>query len=359
MVGVKWFPPAITEDEYSVALLSPDEIQEWDLIAEAIPHSCFMQSSSWASFKEREGYQVFFAGVWVDTCLVGGMILFAYPECRGPALLAAPGGPLLPPEHYARGLQLLTRFSTTLANRLGIAALRIEPAVPLDRDTSLPLQHILGELGFVRSPADILPSESWAVDLRQHETALLADMKPKGRYNIGLARRHGIEVRFSSDERDIPLFYRIFEQTARRKRFFGEPYAYFINLCQTLFAAGRAEFGFASLGKDTLAAILVVYWDGRATYLYGGRSFEHDRVMAPYLLHWQTMLNAKHRRDCRLYDFYGYSADPQHTYFPFSRFKKQFGGFPLTYPGAHDYYFYGVLADTVVNLLSNLSGELA
>jgi len=39
-------------------------------------------------------------------------------------------------------------------------------------------------------------------------------MKPKGRYNIGVARRHGVEVRFSSDERDIPLFYRIFEQTA-------------------------------------------------------------------------------------------------------------------------------------------------
>jgi len=73
---------------------------------------------------------------------------------------------------------------------------------------------------------------------------------------------------------------------------------------------------------------------GQATYLYGGRTFEQDRVMAPYLLHWEAMLNAKQRRGCRLYDFYGYSADPRHSYFPFSRFKKQFGGFPLSYPGA-------------------------
>lgn len=358
MQGAKLFPP-VFEGEYSVALLSKEETRNWDLLAEAIPHSCFMQSLTWASFKEQEGYRVFFAGVRVRERLVGGMLLFAYPECRGPALLAAPGGPLLPPEHYAAGLRLLTRFCAALAECLGIAALRIEPAVPLDPDHCPPFPEMLGELGFVRSPADILPSESWAVALHQSEAELLAGMKPKGRYNIGVARRHGIQVRFSSDERDIPLFYRIFQQTACRKRFFGEPYAYFINLCQTLFADGRAELGFASLNGNTLAAILVVYWAGQATYLYGGRTFEHDRVMAPYLLHWESMLNAKHRRSCRLYDFYGYSADPRHPYFPFSRFKKQFGGFPLTYPGAHDYYFYGALADTVVDLLRDLSGELA
>jgi peptidoglycan pentaglycine glycine transferase (the first glycine) len=347
----------VRDGEYSVALLSPDEIASWDLFAEAIPHSCFMQSSSWALFKEREGYRVFFPAVRKGGEVVGGMALFAYPESRGPALLAAPGGPLLPPEHYAVGLRLLTAWCGQLAGTLGIAALRIEPAAPLGAHDMASVE-MLAEQGFVRSPADILPCESWLVDLDQGEAALLAAMKPKGRYNIGVARRHGVQVRFSSEERDIPLFYRIFEQTVRRKGFFGEPYAYFINLCQTLFADGRAEFGFATLGGSTLAAILVVYWGGRATYLYGGRSFEEDRVMAPYLLHWEAMLRAK-ARGCGIYDFYGYSADPKHSYFPFSRFKRQFGGFPVCYPGAHDHFFYGVLADAMVDLLRDLSGELA
>ncbi|MCM0083030.1 peptidoglycan bridge formation glycyltransferase FemA/FemB family protein [Geomonas sp. Red32] len=358
MDGTKVSPTPLAEGCYSVSLLSPGEIDGWDELAEAIPDSCFMQSASWARFKEREGYRVFFAGVRKEGEPVGGIVLYCYPGGRGPSLLAAPGGPLLPPGEYAAGLRLLTRFCGDLAGQLGVASLRIEPAVPVTARHRMPLPRLLDELGFVRSPADILPSESWVVDLDRDEAALSAGMKPKGRYNVRVARRHGVQVRFSTEDRDIPLFYRIFEETARRKRFFGEPYAHFINLCQTLFAAGRAELVFATLDGETLAAILVVYWGGRATYLYGGRSFEKREAMAPYLLHWEAMLNAK-ARGCRLYDFYGYSGDPRHSYFPFSRFKRQFGGRPVAYHGAHDRYYYGILADTMVNLLRDLSGELA
>lgn len=350
--------PTCSEGAYSVSELTADEIARWDLLAESIPHSCFMQSAAWASFKEREGYRVVFAGVRKGEDLVGGSLLYFYPAVRGPALLAAPGGPLLPAEHFAAGLRLLTRFSAPLAERLKVASLRIEPAIPLAPQPGLLIPRTFQELGFVRSPADILPSESWLVDLEHDPGELSEAMRPKGRYNVRVAARHGVQVRFSSDEADIPLFYRIFEETARRKRFFGEPYAYFINLCQTLFAAGRAEFGFASLNGEVLAAILVVYWGGRATYLYGGRSFQQGQVMAPYLLHWEAMLHAK-QRGLKLYDFYGYTDNPRHSYFPFSRFKRQFGGYPVSYPGAHDHYYYGVLADALVELLNNLSGELA
>jgi len=350
--------PACSEGEFSISQLSPGEAAHWDLLAESVPHSCFMQSAPWASFKKREGYRVIFAGVRQGWNPVGGCVLYAYPAARGAALFAAPGGPLLPAEHLAVGLRLLTRFCAPLAELLGVASLRIEPAVPLAPQPGLLLARAFDETGFVRSPADILPCESWLIDLEQDEVELSEAMKPKGRYNVRVARRHGVQVRFSSEEADIPLFYRIFAETARRKRFFGEPYAFFINLCQTLFAAGRAQFGFASLDGEVLAAIFVVYWAGRATYLYGGRSFQRGEVMAPYLLHWEAMLNAK-RRGCRLYDFYGYSDNPRHSYFPFSRFKKQFGGYPVSYPGAHDHYYYGILADALVDLLNNLSGELA
>jgi peptidoglycan pentaglycine glycine transferase (the first glycine) len=350
--------PACSEGDYSVSQLLASEIADWDLLAESVPHSCYMQSAAWASFKEREGYRVVFAGVRQGGKLVGGCLLYAYPAARVPALLAAPGGPLLPEEHFAVGLRLLTRFCAPLAEQLGVASLRIEPAVPLAPQPSLLLPRTFEALDFVRAPADILPCESWLVDLEQDAAEILQAMKPKGRYNVRVAERHGVQVRFSREEADIPLFYRIFEGTARQKRFFGEPYAFFINLCQSLFSAGRAEFGFASLNGEVLAAILVVYWGGRATYLYGGRSFQHGEVMAPYLLHWEAMLNAK-RKGCRLYDFYGYSDNPRHSYYPFSRFKKQFGGFSVSYPGAHDHYYYGVLADALVELLKNLSGELA
>lgn len=341
---------------YLARFLGPEEIRCWDTMAQAAAHSCFMQSAAWAAFKEREGYRAYFAGVWTADRLVGGMVLYGYPESCGAALLAAPGGPVLPGEHYVVGLRLLSRLCRNLATALGIAAIRIEPAVPLDGDGLPYLQDALVSLGYSRAPGDILPSQSWIVDLRQSDEVLLAHMKHKGRYNIGIARRHGIAVRFSQDERDIPMFYRMFSLTARRKRFFGEPYAFFINLCQTLFASGNAELGFAESNGQAVAAILVVYWGQRATYLYGGRMFTHDRLMAPYLLHWEAMLRAKHRRNSLLYDFYGYSADPKHSYHAFSRFKSRFGGFPVTYAGAHDLLCYDVLADALVSLLHDSEG---
>ncbi|HEY9609760.1 peptidoglycan bridge formation glycyltransferase FemA/FemB family protein, partial [Allocoleopsis sp.] len=105
-----------------------------------------------------------------------------------------------------------------------------------------------------------------------------------------------------------------------------------------------------------IAAILVVYCGNCATYLYGGRSFEHPEMMAPYSLHWGAMQRAK-AKGCTIYDFYGFTREPNHAYAKFSQFKSQFGGVPVTTIGAHDYFFYDQLADTLIGLFQNLAGD--
>jgi lipid II:glycine glycyltransferase (peptidoglycan interpeptide bridge formation enzyme) len=227
-------------------------------------------------------------------------------------------------------MQLIREKAANLAKEIGAIALRIEPLWAEK-------PHCL--TGFVRAPADLLPSETLLIDLRPNETEILAAMKPKGRYNLRLSLRHGVKPEFTTDSQAIPIFYDLFWETVKRQQFFGEPYSFFINLCQTLFAANMAEIGLARWEGKAIAAILVVYWGERATYLYGGRSFEHPELMASYGLHWAAMQRAK-ARGCTLYDFYGFTREPNHDYTKFSQFKRQFGGVVVTTIGAYDYFFY-------------------
>lgn len=334
-------------EKLTLRLLDLGERYLWDSLAQAAPAGCFMQSWAWADFKELEGYRTFRCGLFAGEDLVGGCIFYYYPHAGKANLLIAAGGPILPASCPEEGMLLLREKAGCLAQELGAVALRIEP---LWREKPACLAE------FVRAPADLLPCETLLVDLRPDEGEMLAAMKPKGRYNLRLSWRRGVETEFTADSQAIPLFYDIFWETVKRQKFFGEPYGFFINLCQTLFAANMAEIGLARWRGKVLAAILVVCWGERATYLYGGRSFEHPEVMAPYGLHWAAMQRAK-ARGCTVYDFYGFTRDPNHAYAKFSRFKSQFGGVPVATIGAHDYFFYDRLADTLISLLRNLGGE--
>lgn len=319
----------------------------WDELVKSLPTGCFMQSWAWADFKELEGYQTFRYGIFYKEKLVGGSIFYYYPRDHSANLLTAPGAPVFIAGFESAGMKLLLHQAESLAQELGAIALRIEPFLTEKTDYLT---------GFVRAPVDLLPSETLLIDLSPAESKILHSMKPKGRYNIRLSQRHGVETHFTTDPQAIPAFYDLFWETVQRQQFFGEPYGFFINLCQTLFSENMAEIGLASWQGELLSAVLIIYWGDRATYLYGGRSNEQPQVMASYGLHWAAMQRAK-ARGCKTYDFYGYSQNPNHTYARFSQFKRQFGGTPITTIGAQDYFFYDRLADTLINILQKVNSS--
>lgn len=334
--------------------LKIEEKTAWNSLVSNSQYSCFMQTSSWADFKELEGYQTFRYGLFkqhnldqnADQELVGGCIFYLYPHQHQANLLMSPGGPILPEYHSETALELLLNIAEKISHEKGAIALRIEPNWPY-KPAYLPLQN------FVRAPVDLLPSETLIIDLCRDSEQILAAMKPKGRYNIRLSQRYGVITEFSDNPQNIPLFYDMFWQTVERQKFFGEPYSFFINLCQTLFKDHLAEIGLARYQGEILAAVLIIYCGNTATYLYGGTSLLHRQTMANYGLHWAAMQRAKNR-GCQFYDFYGFTHNPHHNYAKFSQFKSKFGGEYITTIGAQDYFFYDQLADTLVNLFQSL-----
>jgi spermidine synthase len=332
--------PEITSTIISLRELQPQHQNDWDqLIGQS-----FMQSWSWGEFKRREGFNVLRIGMFDGDRLVGGATFYHYPRSDAANLLFSTGGPCFAAGYAAIGLPLLVEFAQTLAVQWGAIAWRMEPIEPME---PMPTD------GFVRSPVDVVPIETLLIDLSQTQDELLAAMKPKGRYNIKLSQKHGVETRFTTDEQAIPRFYELFWQTSQRQNFGAEPYRYMINLCQTLFAAGIAEIGLARYQGETLATVLLIHWGDMTTYLYGGRGLAHPEVMAMYGLQWAAIERAK-QRGSKWYDFYGYTQKQQHNYSQFSRFKEKFGGQMHQRQGAQDMIFYPQMAATLVDLFRTI-----
>lgn len=248
---------------------------------------------------------------------------------RGPAL-AQPG-----PEAVARFLRSLREHLESY----GLVFLKIEP--PWEEATGLE------ELGFHPSPHRIQMRTTLVLDLTRSSEALLSQMKPKTRYNIGLASRRGITVSRAGTQ-ELPIFYRLLQITAHRDGFPLRSWAYY----QRAFAClgDYLQLFLATYEGETLAAIAVVAFGREAVYLYGASSERHRNLMPNHLLQWEAMRWAQ-ERGCQRYDLWGIPdeastldawPEPEQEgkgMWGVYRFKRGFDGQVVRYAGAFDLVF--------------------
>jgi len=314
-----------------------DESDRIDSQAREDPKSGFMQSSWWAEFKRREGYAV------TDLICeqVGAARLMDYPFGHERGFILCPEGPLLPwdeTEICRAALRSLTEYVKASKDAIG---LRIEPHL------EPPPPSILRN--WAKAPTDLTPADTLVLDLTRTDEELLTVMHPKCRYNLRIAARHGVAAHHAADMDLVHPFYSLLTETSQRDGFFLEPLGFFLNLCQTAFSAGAAEFVWAELDGQILAMMLLIHFGHRSTYLYGASSHLRRETMPNHAMHW-TAIQRSHQRGSREYDLYGIDAlgRRDHLYAGITRFKKQWGGTVRRRIGARDYIFYDRLADAVV-----------
>lgn len=235
------------------------------------------------------------------------------------------------------GLKAVMESLLANAKESGIGWIRIEP----ETDESLAgiREEVRGKR-VVKAPHDMQPRETFVVDLAPGEEELLAAMKPKTRYNIRVAEKRGVKIVVSTDEKYREAFIGLVTGTAGRKGIVPHPKAYYEAMCETLLREDGKIFS-AEKGGAVVAANLVVFHGKTATYLHGGSDERFHTDMAPFLLQWAGMCEAK-RRGCAWYDFGGVNAEElaagRGKWLGITRFKFGFSPSTVTtvFPGAYD-----------------------
>lgn len=270
----------------------PDE-GRWDAEFAASGLGHFLQSAAWARFRGPQGWalrRVSIPGA-AGSLPLGAQLLvrgrrpfrWAYLP-RGP--VAARDDPRLPQLWHA--IRQAAR---------DCAFVRIEPHWPDDEAS----RRALAEAGLLPAPP-VQPPSTLLLDLEGGAEALLAAMKPKWRYNIGLAERRGVSVRRGRGAADWTVFEALVQGTALRNGFHARPPGYYRAAGEAF--GERARLYLAEFAGSPLAGILVLHWGTTATYLYGGSSDQMRELMPNHLLQWRAISEAC---DAGLatYDFWG------------------------------------------------------
>jgi peptidoglycan pentaglycine glycine transferase (the first glycine) len=331
---------AMNEPKDNGAVLKATESwNEWDRFLELDLQTGFMQTSWWADFRAEVGYEHFAVILRHNGVIIGGAVVMKYSYAPGQCFYYVPDGPVLP-DDPDEGEQVYQTIMAEIdrhrkADGDNISHLRIEP-------------QWQSQPGFVRGfrPLPVLgdrfmePRNTLYVDLRPSEDQILAQMKPKGRYNIRLAQRHSVSVAEDLSEQGLTDFLDIYCETAERQGLTPKPADYFQSLLAIFSARENGSLFFAEYQSKRLAAALVLYFGPRAIYFFGGSRTEHREVMAPYLLHFEIMRSARSRGHL-WYDFWGIAPpdQPEHLWTDISVFKRKFGGVEVNLVPTLDYVY--------------------
>ena len=293
----------------------------------------FLQSTAWRDFQAGLGKKTFLLeekGFWASIIehqlpIVGKY--FYLP--RGPVLFSEEG--------IKSGLGKLAQ----LAQENQASWIRIEP----EKEEDLELIKKNCEFKIRKASKNVQPREIFVIDLRKSEEDLLKEMKPKTRYNLKLAQKKGVTVKVFDGKKDfdeesrayLKEFVRLTEVTAKRNKIRAYPGEYYQKMFSA-FPPGWLKLYVAEYQGKTIGANLVVFFEKMAIYLHGASDDQYHNVMAPFLLQWEQIKEAK-KQGCESYDFGGVALQTNNLAWQgITRFKKGFSpnSKSLVFPGTFD-----------------------
>lgn len=329
--------------------LSP---KTWNEFVKHLPTGHLLQSWTWGEFKSCFGWRPLrIAAVENSQIWAAVQVLFRPLPIGHLTTAYIPKGPLVDPA-VLNAPATLALFSAVhdACRRQRAIFLKMEP----DWEEAVAIRNWLGLQGFIPSQQTVQPRRTVLIDLTVDEEAILAQMKPKTRYNIRLAQRRGVSVRRGTTE-DLPIFYELLKLTGKRAGFGIHTQNYYQRAWQLFSHEDSVALFLAQYESSALAAIMVFAWGKKGWYMYGASSDEERQRMPTYLIQWEAMRWAK-ARGCTTYDLWGIPDVDENEIGPdialaeeqgvlsrglggLYRFKRGFGGREVCYVGAYDYIY--------------------
>lgn len=302
------------------------------VLTHALSSGAFLQSQFWGEFQKKCGSPYWYLGLFKEDELKGVALVLKLGLPTGKSYLYCPKGPVFGKWDMGSGIwEVLLEKVKDIAEAERAIFLRFEPALINEN-----LGDIQSQLE-VTATKEVQPKSTWVLDISKSEEELLADMKQKTRYNIRLATKKKIIIRTSNEPKDIEFFFNLAQETAKRNKINTHPKNYYVKMMKSLSEHNAIKLYLAEYEGKTIAANLMLYFGRIVTYLHGGSNSEFRNLMAPYLLHWQAIQDAK-KEGYQIYDFGGVSPENEadHKWAGISRFKRGFGGKQIDSVGTSD-----------------------
>jgi len=283
----------------------------------------FLQTHAWLEFQKSIGRKAWHLD---DDKVMANIIQHDLPF--GKNYLYIPHGPEIKFDEIEGGLkQKLASFMgnvSKIAQQEKSIFVKFEPL----HDTVIELIY---EFSLRKSKKEIQPHKTVILDLLPSEEQLLSRMHYKTRYNINLAQKKGLTV---IENDNIRIFWELLKKTSQHDNFSTHEFSYYQKLYNFFkdHHEIKTRLYIVMMGERPIASMIAIEYEKTVYYLHGAMDRECKNLMAPYLMHWEVIKQAK-AREFQNYDFWG--IDAQH--WPgVTRFKLGFGGKTVEYPGAFD-----------------------
>lgn len=302
-------------------------IDEKDTYHSLVSHP--VQSWEWGSFKEKTGAQVVRLGFFEGQRLTHPFQLTFHAIPKTSFQVGYfPKGPL-PTQAMLEGI-------LAVGKQRNAVFVKLEPNVR-KKDGEEVLNKLSSAFD-LRPGRTIFTPFTFQIDLSRSEEDLLAAMKPKTRYNMRLAQRHGVVVREDNSNSAFEEYIRLTFETAKRQQFYVHDEQYHRQMWATLRSSGIAHLLTATWKDQILVAWIVFTFKDVIYYPYGASSDEHRDLMASNLMMWEAMRFGK-LQGYRIFDLWGAlgpNPDPKDPWYGFHRFKEGYGGELVEFVGSYD-----------------------
>ena len=281
-----------------------EEMKKYEEFLKDNEYANMLQAPAWAKVKE---------GVWnsefiyleENNKIVAGMLILIRKFGKVFTMAYSPRGPVCD-LYDIDTVKKLIKEAEPLIKKYKAFVLKIDPAVSYSEE----LENMYKKNKFkVKTDfKDILelmyPIRDMILNIDgKTEEEIVKGYSSKTRYNIKLAEKKGVTVRYSLDEEDLKKFYELMKITAQRDKIGLREYDYFKKIIDS-YPKENVRIYLAEHEGVALSGAIAINYGKEVEYYYGASSNEKRNLMPNYLMQ-QNMIRWAIETKCKKYNFGG------------------------------------------------------
>ena len=267
-------------------------------------HTSALQDLNWAYVKKEEWTN---EAVYLEKNgnITAAMSMLIRTFAKGFSMIYVPRGPVCSAYDIAT-IKELVNEAKQVAKKHNAFVLKFDPEAIYDEK----LEALYKKAGFKVRNKDknkhefIQPIYNMILRIKDKtEEDIFKGYSEKTRYNIRVAEKKGVIVRYSRDEQDLKTFYELSEITAKRDGITLRDYNYYKRMLEA-YDEEHLRIYIAEHEGQALSGAIALNYGGKLFYIYGASSNEKRNLMPNYLMQ-QTMIKWAIETGCSEYDFGG------------------------------------------------------